>query len=150
MDQTTDPLTDQLSRLITNRVLDPLEMLLGGVLQDDLHACGREAAARFAARLRGPDDEDAAWAAATLVGALYPGDTAFDPPADWWATPLGAAVLRRAGHPSRKAVSYGVAGAMLGISRQGVHDLVTRGRLDRDPDGGVSVASVRARAEGRS
>jgi len=38
-----------------------------------------------------------------------------------------------------------VAGAMLGVTRQGVHDLVTRGKLARHPDGGVTVDSVRAR-----
>jgi hypothetical protein len=54
-------------------------------------------------------------------------------------------VLRRAGHPSAQAVSYSVAGAMLGVTRQGVHDLVTRGKLARHPDGGVTVDSVRAR-----
>ena len=37
------------------------------------------------------------------------------------------------------------AGAMLGISRQGVHDLVRRGRLPRHPDGGVPSAAVRDR-----
>lgn len=54
-------------------------------------------------------------------------------------------MLRRAGHPSAQAVSYSVAGAMLGVTRQGVHDLVTRGKLARHPDGGVTVDSVRAR-----
>jgi hypothetical protein len=34
---------------------------------------------------------------------------------------------------------------MLGMTRQGVHDLVTRGKLARHPDGGVTVDSVRAR-----
>jgi hypothetical protein len=54
-------------------------------------------------------------------------------------------VLWRVGHPGADAVSYATAGAMLGITRQGVHDLVQRGKLLRHPDGGVVPASVRAR-----
>jgi len=47
-------------------------------------------------------------------------------------------------------VSYAVAGAMLGVTRQGVHDLVTRGKLARHPSGGVLTASVRDRLVQRS
>lgn len=101
----------------------------------------------WAAELLGDDDQVAARTAIRIVAALYPGDTPFDPPAEWWRTPLGQVVLRRAGHPSAEAVSYSVAGAMLGMTRQGVHDLVTRGKLARHPDGGVTVESVRARLD---
>jgi hypothetical protein len=38
---------------------------------------------------------------------------------------------------------------MLGMTRQGVHDLVSRGKLDRHPDGGVTTDSVRARLHGQ-
>jgi hypothetical protein len=31
---------------------------------------------------------------------------------------------------------------MLGVTRQGVHDLVTRGKLARHADGGVTTESV--------
>jgi hypothetical protein len=93
----------------------------------------------------GDDDQAAAHTAIRIVSALYPSDTPFDPPAQWWRTPLGQVVLCRAGHPSAQAVSYSAAGAMLGMTRQGVHDLVTRGKLARHPDGGVTVDSVRAR-----
>jgi hypothetical protein len=34
---------------------------------------------------------------------------------------------------------------MLGISRQGVHDLISRGKLARHPGSGVVPASVRDR-----
>lgn len=144
-----DELAQQLVGIIERRLLDPLEILIDSDLAN-LRRKAEAAAGSFAARLLGPDDKDAAWAAATLIGALYPGDTAFDPPADWWRTPLGQAVLRRVGHPSATAVPYALAGAMLGITRQGVHDLVVRGKLLRDPDGGVTVASVRERKLGRS
>jgi hypothetical protein len=39
---------------------------------------------------------------------------------------------------------------MLGITRQGVHDLLNRGKLTRHADGGVTVASIRARLTVRS
>ena len=48
-----------------------------------------------------------------------------------------------------ESVSYATAGAMLGITRQGVHDLVRRGRLPRHPDGGVPSAAVRDRLRDR-
>ena len=136
-------LANHLAELVLTRLVDPLEILLGG--SGDLHA---EVAAKsriWAAELLGDDDQLAMSTAIRIVAALYPGDTPFDPPASWWRTPLGQAVIRRAGHPSAQAVSYSVAGAMLGVTRQGVHDLVTRGKLARHPDGGVSVDSVRAR-----
>jgi hypothetical protein len=142
-------LTRQLVAIMNSRLLDPLEIVFDQTV-DDLRARAEQAAAAFAARLLGADDQDAAWAAATLIGALYPSDTAFNPPPDWWRTPLGRAVLRRMGHPSAETVPYAVAGAMLGITRQGVHDLVVRGKLSRHPDGGVTVASVREREVQRS
>jgi len=46
-------------------------------------------------------------------------------------------------------VSYAVAGAMLGVTRQGV-DLVTRGKLARHPGGRVLTAGVRDRIVQRS
>ncbi|MFC7110608.1 hypothetical protein ACFQQB_65625 [Nonomuraea rubra] len=61
------------------------------------------------------------------------------------AHPLGRAVARGAGHPSATAVSYSTAGAMLGITRQGVHDLVKRGKLDKHPEGGVTTSSIHTR-----
>lgn len=94
----------------------------------------------------GRDDQAAVMMIARVVASLYPGDAPFAPPAEWWRTPLGQVVLRRIGHPSARAVSYSVAGTMLGITRQGVHDLVARRKLERHPDGGVTVESVRARA----
>lgn len=136
-------LADHLAELVVTRLVDPLEILLGhsGDLRAELAASSRT----WAAQLLGDDDQAAARLAVRIVAALYPSDTPFDPPPRWWRTPLGQVVLRRAGHPSAQAVSYSVAGAMLGVTRQGVHDLVTRGKLARHPDGGVSVESVRAR-----
>jgi hypothetical protein len=141
-----DALIEQIVRMLDVRLLDPLEVLLDG--DDAVHALRdlvRIRAGRWADGLRDGDDGAAVGAAARLVSTLYPGDRAFDPPAEWWQTPLGRIVARRVGHPAAESVSYATAGAMLGISRQGVHDLVRRGRLPRHPDGGVPTSAVRDR-----
>jgi hypothetical protein len=139
-------LVEQIARLLDVRLLDPLDVLLEG---DDtvgaLRRLVRIRARQWAEILRHGDDRAATMMAARLIATLYPGDRAFDPPAEWWATPLGQAVARRSGHPWAVSVSYATAGAMLGITRQGVHDLVRRGRLPRHPDGGVPSTAIRDR-----
>ena len=120
-------------------------LLDGDEAVDTLRRTVRARAQDWAARMLDGDDQVAANMIMRLVSTLYPGDAPFDPPAEWWRTPLGQVAVRRVGHPSARSVSYSVAGAMLGITRQGVHDLVTRGKLDRHPDGGVTPESVRAR-----
>lgn len=139
-------LIEQLTTVIRARLLDPLEILLGD--DDAIVHLGRRTrieAAAWVDRLLGDDDTAAIATVARVIATLYPGDAPFDPPASWWATPLGQIVIRRAGHPAAEAVSYSVAGAMLGVTKQGIHDLVRRGKLDRHPGGGVTVDSVRAR-----
>ncbi|MEV0831273.1 hypothetical protein [Nonomuraea rubra] len=135
-----------LVRLLETRVLDPLEILLAS---DELLAPIKDRlrieAEVWAAQLLGRDQRQAALTAARLIAVLFPGDEPFDPPEQWWRTPLGRAVARGAGHPSATAVSYSTAGAMLGITRQGVHDLVKRGKLDKHPEGGVTTSSIRTR-----
>jgi hypothetical protein len=141
-----DALVEQLVRLLDIRLLDPLELLLDGDdVVDALRRLIRVRAGRWADALRGDDDTAAVGTAARLISTLYPGDRAFDPPAGWWRTPIGQVVARRVGHPAATSVSYATAGAMLGITRQGVHDLVRRGRLPRHPDGGVPASAVRDR-----
>lgn len=140
-------LRDDLVRLVTSRLLDPLEILLPNADVDRLREQVRQDAEMWAAQLLGVDDTLARHVAARMIAVLYPGDEPFDPPESWWATPLGRVTARRAGHPAREHVSFSVAGAMLGITRQGVHDLVNRGKLRRHPDGGVIVASIRARLD---
>ncbi|MEQ7004786.1 hypothetical protein ABN028_01175 [Actinopolymorpha sp. B17G11] len=139
-------LRDDLIRVVTSRLLDPLSVLLqSDSAVESIRRQMRGDAEMWAAQLLGPDDTCARQLAVRLVAALYPGDTPFDPPEEWWQTPLGRAVARRVGHPGAAQVSYAVAGAMLGITRQGVHDLVKRSKLRRHPDGGVTTASVRTR-----
>ena len=136
-----DALVEQLVTVVRQRLLDPLEILLG---IDQPADRVRAAAEDWAARLLGEDQTAAVMCAARLIAALYPGDR-FEPPASWWATPFGRAVALRAGYPGVDHVSFGVAGAMLGVTRQGVHDLVTRGKLTRHPDGGVTTDSISTR-----
>ncbi|GAA2804044.1 acyl-CoA-like ligand-binding transcription factor [Crossiella cryophila] len=139
-------LVAQLLRLSEQRLLDPLEILLQSA--DPLTTVRtylRAAVETQAAQLLGRDERLATHAVARLISAFYPGDEPFDPPLEWWQTPLGQVVARRVGHPAAEAVPYSVAGAMLGVTRQGVHDLVNRHKLDRHPDGGVRTESVRIR-----
>lgn len=145
-----DVLVEQIARLLDVRLLDPLEVLLeGDDAVDAVRRLVRLRARRWAGTMRSGSDTDAVMTAARLIATLYPGDRAFDPPADWWATPLGQVVAYRAGHPWAESVSYATAGAMLGITRQGVHDLVRRGRLPRHPDGGVPSSAIRDRLRSR-
>jgi hypothetical protein len=141
-----EELRDQLVTLVGTRLLDPLEILLNG---DEsvagIHTIVRNRAHGWANLMLDGADASAVGMVARIVAALYPGDRPFEPPVDWWRTPMGQLVAWRVGHPTAERVSYPVAGAMLGISRQGVHDLVTRGKLTRHPDGGVTPGSVRDR-----
>jgi hypothetical protein len=146
---TWSQLTAQLLSLVEIRLLDPLEILLESDSElVRMRSRIAERAGTWASQLLGDDDSVAAMVAIRLVSTLYPSDGPFDPPAEWWRTPLGMVVAHRVGHPTAEAVSYSLAGAMLGVTRQGIHDLVTRGKLDRHPDGGVTATSVRDRING--
>lgn len=133
-----DALVEQLVAVVRQRLLDPLEILLG---IDQPTDAVRAAAEDWATQLLGDDQAAAVMCIARLVAALYPGDR-FEPPANWWGTPFGRVVARQAGYPGEEHVSYSVAGVMLGVTRQGVHDLVTRGKLARHANGGVTTESV--------
>lgn len=155
-----EELVSQLIRLVDVRLLDPLEILVDAVdvgsragsmgTVDAVRGLVRTRASSWARDLLGADDVRALHTATRLVMALYPSDEPFDPPTEWWRTPLGQVFLRRVGYPGSDAVPYSVAGVMLGVSRQFVHDLAARGKLERHPDGGVRVESVRARLAGRA
>lgn len=144
-------LTGQLVALAESRLLDPLEILTEDEdTVEPLRTRITADAEMWAAQLLGPDTRLARHTGARMISAFYPGDAPFEMPADWWRTPLGRAIALCVGHPSRDVVSYPVAAAMLGITRQGVHDLVRRGKLVRHADGGVTTASVRARLRART
>jgi hypothetical protein len=143
-------LVEHLVRLLDIRVFDPLEILLeSGEPVGPVRELVRIRARRWAAVLLGDDPRASMMVAIRLVSALYPSDVVFDPPLEWWRTPLGRVMAWQVGHPTAAAVPFPVAGAMLGMTRQGVHDLVSRGKLDRHPDGGVTTDSVRARLHGQ-
>lgn len=93
--------------------------------------------------LRGSDDQAAKVAATMLAGVLFPGNA--DIPNQWWATPVGQAVVRTIGHPYATHVSLAVAAGMLGIQRATIQSYLQRGYLQEGPNGGVSVASIQAR-----
>jgi hypothetical protein len=146
MAPTRDELIEALVRLVDIKLLDPLEILLDGTeAVDYARVLVRRRAAEWAERMLDGDDTVAIGTIIRLNATLYPSDGPFDPPVDWWRTPMGQVMAVRVGHPTATAVSYPVAGAMLGITRQGVHDLLSRGRLARHPDGGVLPESIRDR-----
>src|ERR1051326_2259695 len=140
-------LARDLERVVESRVLGPFDVLFG--LEDTVRRRARESIMDWTEALLGPDDTAARTTAIRLISTLFPTDTPFDPPAQWWSTPFGRSVLLRAGHPSAEAVPFTVAAAMLGISRQGVHNLARRGKVPAHPDGGVTVESVQARLRER-
>lgn len=142
-----EELARDLNRLVEARVLGPVDVLFG--LDKDLRRRAFESVLVWTEELIGPDDAAAKATALRLISTLFPSDEPFNPPTDWWGTPFGRAVLLRAGHPNAEAVSFTVAAAMLGISRQGVHDLARRGKVQTHPDGGVTVDSVQARLKER-
>lgn len=148
-----ESLRDQLVQVIGVRLLDPMEILLDGdsVVDGVRTVLGLRAKAWSQTMLEA-DDQGAMRMIIRVMAALYPSDEPFDPPVDWWRTPMGQVVAWRVGHPTADSVSYPVAGAMLGITRQGVHDLVTRGKLTRHAQGGVVPMSIRdrLRQEGRT
>ena len=142
-----EELARDLSRLVEARVLGPVDVLFG--LDKGLRRRAFEAVLVWTEELLGPDDDTARMTAIRLISTLFPADQPFDPPSAWWTTPFGRAVLLRAGHPNAEVVSFTVAAAMLGITRQGVHDLARRGKVQAHPDGGVTVDSVQARLKER-
>jgi hypothetical protein len=144
-----DELAGYLADLLAARLLDPLEILLESEL-GELRERVTARATALAAVLLGDHEQQAASTAIRLVSVLYPSDEPFRPTVAWWGTPLGRTVARLVGHPGVESLTYAEAGAMLGITRQGVHDLVVRHKLERHPDGGVRNTSVRARLRTRA
>ncbi|MFB9906784.1 hypothetical protein [Allokutzneria oryzae] len=151
LEVTEAELAEQLAALVGTRLLDPLEILLGADWTlTKLERRTRTQAAVWAKELLGRSDRTATQTAVSLIATLYPGDGPFDPPAAWWQTPFGQVVAYRVGHPTIAGLSYSTAGAMLGVTKQAVHDLVNRGKLVRHEDGGVTSESVRLRLRQRS
>lgn len=95
------------------------------------------------AELCGDDDRLAAEACLSVMCVLWPHGCPEDiGQAEWWRTPVGRLCARSLGRDDAEAVTYSVAGAMLGLATGTVSSMVSRGNLDRHPDGGVVRASV--------
>lgn len=98
-------------------------------------------------------DEDDRLAAQTVIDvmcALWPhGSPETVGRADWWRTPLGRVCARSLGRDDAEAVTHSVAAAMLGVPRGSIGPMISRGHLDRHPDGGVLRASVLQRLADR-
>lgn len=91
------------------------------------------------------DDPRLAAEAARTIMDLWPPDT--DPPAWWWAEPLGCTIMLA----GNEALSFRQAGWCLGVSKQMAHSLTQRGHLDRHPTlPGVTAASVKRRVQSRA
>lgn len=61
-----------------------------------------------------------------------------------------ATAARREAEADSEVVTYSTAAAMLGVTKGTISQLVARGKLDQHPEGGVSVASIIARAAERA
>lgn len=79
-------------------------------------------------------------AAAAVLELAWPDG---EPPATWWSSPLGAATALATAENDR--VDIDRAAAVLGVSAAAIADDFEAGRLDRHPDGGATVASLRTR-----
>lgn len=85
--------------------------------------------------LLGADEAAAVATASRLLASLYGDVDEQALPQSWWGTPFGKIVARRVGFPGRVELTGAEAAALLGITLQGVHDLVRRGKLDRTATG---------------
>lgn len=132
-----DQLRDEVGAIVRSlaALLGPSEQLL--MLEQQVES----RAAMWASNLLGDDDNLAAETVIDLVNLFFPGDAG--PDAGWWRTPLGRAAARSVGFPGADVVSYSVAGAMLGCTKQYIGKLAAAGRLDRGSSGGVTTASIR-------
>ena len=119
-----------------------LGALLGvDAMQAMSHSVEQRAPIWAAQLVQDDDDRLAAQTVIDVMAVLWP----TEPPAEWWRTPLGRVCARSIGTDDAEAVTHAVAAAMLGVARGAVGVMVSRGNLDRHPDGGVVRASVLAR-----
>lgn len=133
-------LADELDRAIANPAGSLLCLYLGELLHDRI---GPRADLLADQLCQDGDDRLAAETVIDVMAALWPhADPEDVGEADWWRTPLGRMCARSLGRGDSDAVTYSIAAAMLGVARGTVSTLVSRGSLDRHPDGGVTRASV--------
>ncbi len=133
----SDPAVDQLADALDVALAAPVASLLGLDVATTLRHRIAERAPLLAAQLR-----DAALADATAVDVLTAMWGHADPNPAWWRTPVGRLCAAALVGSDTEEVTHAVAAAMLGVTRGTIAQLVSRGTLDRHPDGGVLRASV--------
>lgn len=104
-------------------------------------------AGRVAPSLCSDDEHEVADAVIDLASALDIGEHT-DP--EWWATPVGQICAASLAGVTTDQVAAIQAARMLGIGKARVYQLIDAGRLERHPDGGVTLASVYQRMTTRS
>lgn len=133
-------IVDELDRTLAG----PVGSLLGLDLSQQISQRILVRAPMLAAQLsEGADDRLAAQTVIDLMTALWPhASPEHVGHADWWRTPVGRLCARSLGRDDAEAVTQHVAGAMLGVTRGTIAQMLARGTLDRHPDGGVLRASI--------
>lgn len=141
---TTEAVARQLQDELDRALVVPVGSVLGLDLADMLAERIQARSDLLAAQVcQDDDDRLAAQSVIDLMAVLWPRCSPEDVgEADWWRTPLGRMCARSLGRGDSDAVTYSIAAAMLGVARGTVSTLVSRGSLDRHPDGGVTRASV--------
>lgn len=133
-----DPVVSQIRDELDRTLTGPVGSLLGLDLSQQLAARILVRAPMLAAQL----SQDAE-TVIDLMGCLWPhASPEHVGHADWWRTPVGRLCARSLGRDDAEAVTQHVAGAMLGVTRGTIAQMLARGTLDRHPDGGVLRASI--------
>jgi len=97
------------------------------------------ASADMAAQLTSADDQVVAQIVIDIQTTFWPTS---DPDPDWWDTPIGHMSLRSIGADNAPSWTHAVAAAKIGCRRESIARYVQRRKLDRHPDGGVTIPSV--------
>lgn len=135
-------LQDQIRHELGATLADPVGCLLGLDLDTAIRTRINERVEWIAATVARGADHERAELVIDIMNALF-GDG--EPPIEWWGTPLGQACAGSLGVDTAEAVSQSVAGAILGVTRGTIAQMLARGGthcLERHPDGGIVLASV--------
>lgn len=138
-----DPVVSQIRGELDRALAGPVGSLLGLDLSQQIADRILVRAPMLAGQLQDADDRLAAQTVIDLMTALWPhASPEHVGHADWWRTPLGRLCARSLGRSDSESVTQHVAGAMLGVTRGTIAQMLARGTLDRHPDGGVLRASI--------
>jgi hypothetical protein len=132
----------QLADELDARLVGPVRSLLGVDLAEQLADRLTACAPMLAGQLTSGDDRLVAETVIDVMLALWGTD---DPPRRWWRTPLGVRCAASLAGQRDGAFSRRAAADMLDVHVGTVDQLLSRGTLERHPDGGVTAGSVLAR-----